>query len=156
MNNKEQRKSPINLSDALSVIEEKLKMGGTVTFKPKGTSMLPMLRPGKDSVTIKREDRISKNDVVLYKRKNNQFVLHRIVRKTKDKYVMRGDNQWFFERGVSREMIIGVMTEFMRKERRISRKNIAYKAYIMFSKVFWLYLLIKSVFFRVIKKIKNK
>lgn len=156
MNNKERRKNPINLSDAFSVIEEKLKTGGEVTFKPKGTSMLPMLRPGKDSVTIRREEKISKNDVVLYKRANGQFVLHRAVRTTKDEFVMRGDNQWFFERGVSPKMIVGVMTEFVRGERRISRKSIAYRAYIIFSKLFWLYLLIKSIFSRVINKIKNK
>lgn len=155
MNNEEIKKTPINLSDAFPVIEEKLKMGGEVAFKPNGTSMLPMLRPGKDSVIIKKEDKILKNDVVLYKRENGQFVLHRIVGKRKDGYVMRGDNQWFFEKGVSKQMVIGKMVAFTRNNRRIGCKNIVYIMYIGLSKVLWLSKIVKKVLFKIIKTIKK-
>ncbi len=155
MNNEGINKTPINLSDAFLVIEEKLKMGGEVTFKPNGTSMLPMLRPGKDSVTIKKEDKISRNDIVLYTRKNGQFVLHRVVGKRKDGYVMRGDNQWFFEKGISRQMIIGKMIAFTRNDRRIGCKNIGYRMYIALSKALWLFQIMKKVVFKIIKMIKK-
>lgn len=155
MNNEEINRNPINLSDAFLVIEEKLKMGGEVTFKPNGTSMLPMLRPGKDSVTIKRANKLFKNDVVLYKRMNGQYVLHRIVGKRKDGYVMRGDNQWFFEKGISRQMIIGKVIAFTRNDRRIGCKNIEYRMYIGLSKALWFFQFMKKVVLKIIKIIKK-
>lgn len=36
----------VGLDDVMQIIAEKLETGGSVTFNPKGTSMLPMLRDG--------------------------------------------------------------------------------------------------------------
>ena len=38
----------VNLDDVMQIIAEKLDAGGTVTFNPRGTSMLPMLRDGDE------------------------------------------------------------------------------------------------------------
>ncbi len=40
----------VGLDDVMQIIAEKLEAGGLVTFNPKGTSMLPMLRDGDDTV----------------------------------------------------------------------------------------------------------
>lgn len=40
----------VGLDDVMQIIAEKLEAGGSVTFNPKGTSMLPMLRDGDDTV----------------------------------------------------------------------------------------------------------
>ena len=64
-----------------------LKKGYLVTM-PSGSSMLPLIRPDRDTVVIKR--RIPKKyDVVLYKRDNGKYILHRVL-KIKDKeYALR-------------------------------------------------------------------
>lgn len=42
----------VGLDDVMQIIAEKLEAGGSVTFNPKGTSMLPMLRDGDDTVVL--------------------------------------------------------------------------------------------------------
>lgn len=44
----------VGLDDVMQIIAEKLEAGGTVTFNPKGTSMLPMLRDGDDTVVLSK------------------------------------------------------------------------------------------------------
>lgn len=44
----------VNLDDVMQIIAEKLDAGGTVTFNPRGTSMLPMLRDGDDTVVLSK------------------------------------------------------------------------------------------------------
>ena len=64
----------------IGIIIEKLDQGGTVTFTPNGSSMLPMLRDGEDVVMLKKpEGRLRLFDVALYKRENGQYVLHRVI-----------------------------------------------------------------------------
>ena len=41
----------VGLDDVMQIIAEKLEAGGSVTFNPKGTSMLPMLRDGDDTLS---------------------------------------------------------------------------------------------------------
>ena len=78
-----------------------------------GYSMYPLLVDHRDSVFIEKKSRYEKFDVVLFRRKNGQLVLHR-VRKIKDgKYICSGDNENFYEI-VESDMIIGYMTEFCR------------------------------------------
>ena len=44
----------VGLDDVMQIIAEKLETGGSVTFNPKGTSMLPMLRDGDDTVVLSK------------------------------------------------------------------------------------------------------
>ena len=44
----------VGLDDVMQIIAEKLEAGGSVTFNPKGTSMLPMLRDGDDTVVLSK------------------------------------------------------------------------------------------------------
>ncbi|MBR5444633.1 MAG: hypothetical protein IKV57_00825, partial [Clostridia bacterium] len=52
-----------------------------LTLTNVGTSMLPMLKQGRDLFTLQKKtnDRCRKYDVVLYRRPPDQYVLHRIV-----------------------------------------------------------------------------
>ena len=71
--------------ELLPIIDQKLKDGGKVSFTPYGISMMPLLFPGRDSVTIETPKRdLRKNDIVFYRRKNGQFVLHRVESVKKD------------------------------------------------------------------------
>lgn len=60
----------VGLDDVMQIIAEKLEAGGSVTFNPKGTSMLPMLRDGDDTVVLsKPKGRLHLFDLPLYRRK---------------------------------------------------------------------------------------
>lgn len=110
-------KKKVRLFELLPIMEETLQAGGTVHMPITGTSMLPLLYAGRDTVTLqKAEGRLQKYDLPLYRRTDGTFVLHRVVRVPKDgTYTMCGDNQWVLEKGITHEQIIGVVTHITRK-----------------------------------------
>ncbi|MBQ9758116.1 MAG: S24/S26 family peptidase [Clostridia bacterium] len=121
----------VKLEEIFPLIEEKLKMGGKVTFKPHGISMLPLIRQGKDSVVLEKFDgKVALGDVVFFKRPNGQFVLHRVIEKSKNGYTLCGDNQWQKERGVREDWIIGTMTGLLRDGVYAELDCDQYKAYV--------------------------
>ncbi len=121
----------VKLEEIFPLMEEKLKLGGKVTFKPHGVSMLPLIRQGRDSVVIEKFDGNAKvGDVIFFRRPNGQFVLHRIIGKDKDGYVLCGDNQWQKERGVQTEWVIGIMTGILRDGVPFELDCESYKKYI--------------------------
>lgn len=120
----------ISMEEMMSIIQEQLESGGKATFTPKGKSMFPMLRDGKDTVTIgKAIGPLRKYDIPLYQRSNGKFVLHRVVKVQHGTYVMRGDGQFFDEYGVEDSQIIGVVESFSRKGKKYSCRGIGYGFY---------------------------
>ena len=123
------------LGDVIDIITEKLEKGGTVTFTPNGTSMLPMLRDGEDVVVLKKPNgRLRLFDVPLYRRPSDgHFVLHRVIDFQNDGgYVLCGDNQFHKERGIYDKDIIGLMTSFTRKGKSYTPESVRYRTYINF------------------------
>lgn len=117
------------LEQLLPIIEEQLQNGQSVRFTTNGTSMLPMLRDGKDQVLLSPlPERLKKYDLPLYRRENGQFVLHRIVG-VGETYTCVGDNQFDLERGLRQQQMIGVVTEFTRKGKTYSVNAFSYKLY---------------------------
>ena len=127
MNNQE-----VFLSDAIDVIEEILSSGGEFRLYPKGTSMMPLLRQGRDSVVLKRKDSgAEKHDIAFYRRKDGAFVLHRVMRVSKDgSYVMCGDNQTALEEGIERDQIIGYVDRVYRKDKSVDVSALHYRIYV--------------------------
>ena len=113
----------IRLEDIITILEEKLRDGASVTFSPDGVSMLPLIRPGKDSVTLSGHIKPRVGDTVFYKRPSGQFVLHRIVAKEEDAFVLLGDNQLVLEKGVKEDWVIGVVTSIWRGEKELKRDS---------------------------------
>ncbi len=122
------------LDAVIGIIREKLDAGGTVTFTPHGTSMLPMLRDGEDVVVLKKPSgRLRLFDLPLYQRENGQYVLHRVIDFGNDgSYVLCGDNQFAKERGIKDGQIIAVVTAFFRKGKQYSMQAITYRLYVNF------------------------
>ena len=119
----------IKLDDAMPLIREKLASGGEVTFSPRGTSMLPLLREGRDTVTLSpAPKKLKKYDIPFYQRENGQYVLHRVV-KTGESYTCIGDNQFVSEKGVKQEQIIAICTAFTKDGRRYSVNSARWKLY---------------------------
>lgn len=122
----------IQLEDVIQIIKEKLDTGGTVTFTPHGTSMFPMLRSGEDVVVLKKTDgRLNRQDVALYRRKNGDFVLHRVIGFERNgNYIFCGDNQFNKERGITDSDIIGVVVAFYRKGKHYTNNSLSYRIYM--------------------------
>ncbi len=95
-------------------IEEVLLSCGVFVGPTKGVSMLPMLKTGRDTIVVKaKTERLKPLDVALYKR-GDAYVLHRVLTVTDDGYIIRGDN-CYADEIVPEETVIGVLTEFFRK-----------------------------------------
>ena len=60
----------------------------------KGVSMRPFLRDGDYAYLVSLPGKLKRGDIVLYRRKNGQYVLHRIYKVLKNgNYLMLGDSQ---------------------------------------------------------------
>ncbi len=123
------------MDDAMEAIEEVLASGGEFHLSPKGTSMLPLIVQGRDSIVLKRNTRVppSKHDIVFYRRASGQLVLHRAMRIEKDgTYTMCGDNQTALEYGIKPEQIIAYVSSITRKGKKLKMESGWYVHY-----VFW-------------------
>ena len=111
--------------------EDYLDEYGTLTYSNVGTSMMPLLRQGKDLfiASPKGSERLKVGDVVLYRRPPDKYVLHRIVEVRPDDYVILGDNCLYKEYGIREEDIIAVMTGFVRNGREYGISDFRYRAY---------------------------
>lgn len=119
----------VRLEQLMPLIREQLAEGKRIKFSPRGTSMLPMLREGLDSVILSPlPAKLKKYDLPLYQRENGQYVLHRIV-KTGETYTCVGDNQFALEQGLRHEQMIGLVTAFCRGEKEILVTALGYRIY---------------------------
>ena len=111
------------------MLRTKLAAGETVVIGPKGTSMLPLIRQGKDFVELSPlPDQLKKYDLPLYRRQDGSFVLHRIVG-VGETYTCMGDNQFRRETGVTRDQMIALVSAVYRGKKRVSVTAFSYKAY---------------------------
>lgn len=110
-----------------------------------GNSMSPFLIHGRDTVYLSRLERpVRRGDVLLYRRDNGAYILHRVCRVEKadgsrgsgsvmdsdakptrgsvpvgeEVYTMIGDAQVVPEPGIRRDQVIAIMTSAERKGRR--------------------------------------
>jgi len=137
------------------MMREVLSRGGTVCFTPQGISMKPMLRGGVDTITLSPSPpRLRKYDLPLVLRDDGTYVLHRVVRKSKNGlYTLCGDNQYALEKGVRHDQVVGVVTAFVRGGRAVSCGNFLYKLYC---RLWSGTRLARRVFFRVLRWLYGK
>lgn len=119
----------IALEELAPIIKEQLENGGTVGLPITGTSMLPLLVQGRDSVILSHAGKVKTNDIIFYRRNNGAFVLHRIIGIDDKGYVLCGDNQWVKEYGITDKNIIGVVIQINRKGKVISVDDKKYVRY---------------------------
>lgn len=124
----------INLADFYPLIAEILGQGGTFSLTITGSSMWPTILGGRDQVTlVKAPEQLKKYDLPLYRRKNGQFVLHRIISVNEDgTYNCCGDHQTQIERGLTQEQMIGLATNFVRKGKAFTADNRHYCRWVRF------------------------
>ena len=74
--------------------EALLKQGAELPLVVSGESMLPFLRPGRDTVYLKGvQGPLQAGDIAFFRRADGAYVLHRVVRAESGKYWFLGDAQ---------------------------------------------------------------
>lgn len=122
---------PIYLSEYEGLIREVLSTGGEFRLYPRGTSMLPLIRQGRDSVALSALHRPPrKYDILFYQRRDGSYVLHRVKAVTPEGLTLWGDNQHRLETGVREDQIIGYAARIFREEKELDYQSVAYRAYL--------------------------
>ena len=140
------------LESLMPIMRERFAAGQSICIAPRGISMLPLIRQGKDSVILSPvTDRLKKYDIPLYQRKNGKYVLHRIV-EVGETYTCLGDSQFRFERGIEHSQVIAVVTTIRRGNKTISVTSKGYRVYcLLWNGSFPL----RYFAFRVVRKLKS-
>ena len=115
----------------MATFEDQLERNGVLVYTNKGVSMMPLLRQGRDVMVIEaKRSGFQKNDAVLFKRDNGQYVLHRITKKLPDgKNFIIGDNCVSGET-VPEGQILGVLTQVRRDGKTVNITDPGYILYV--------------------------
>ena len=119
----------VPMSALSPLIGEILSSGGDVVLTVTGHSMEPMLHDRVSRVRLTAPRALKRGDLPLYKRADGSFVLHRVTSVDADSVTCCGDAQWTLERGLRREQILAVVTEFQRDRRWRPVQSAAYGLY---------------------------
>ena len=113
-------------------IERSIKELGYAVVPITGTSMLPLLKEGRDLVELEScsQERLKKGDVVLYKKNDGTLVLHRIIKTENGEFfTVLGDHQFNNDERVNNNQIIAVACGFFIKGRYVNEKTRWYRLY---------------------------
>ena len=113
-------------------IERSIKELGYAVAPITGTSMLPLLKEGRDRVELEpcSQERLKKGDVVLYKKNDGTLVLHRIIKtENREFFTVLGDHQFKNAERVNKHQIIAVACGFFIKGRYVTEKTRWYRMY---------------------------
>lgn len=120
----------MELKDMWPLINEVISTGGEFRMAPHGNSMLPLIRPNIDEVVLVAPNNLKKHDIVLFRRDDGKFVLHRLMLIKKDEYLMCGDNQRFYETDIKSENILAKVKSIYRDGVLVDLESKEYKKYV--------------------------
>ena len=125
---KEAASKAVSIQEIGPIIARSVAMGGTAELTVTGHSMLPLLLDRVSRVKLTAISDPKYGDMVLYRRDNGTYVLHRIVRCDADgTYTMCGDGQTVLEPHLRLDQMIAVVQSFARKKHWCSCKNVLYQ-----------------------------
>ena len=96
--------------------EEVLNKDNELYFTNVGYSMYPLIRQREDILHIVKTGNYKKGDIILYKSKVDHYVLHRILKIRKDKVICAGDYNYFKDQPITKEQVLGLLTEIKKKD----------------------------------------
>ena len=97
--------------------------GAEVVFRPKGMSMLPFIRGGKDSVALVKAEGLKVGDIVLAKVRGGAFVLHRIDSMVDDVIVLMGDGNLAGKERCTADDVLAVAARILKDNREIDCRS---------------------------------
>ena len=107
---------------------ETVRRGGQAEMTVTGRSMLPLLKDRVSSVRLARPDALKTGDIVLFRRRDGHYVLHRIVRVHDGLYDILGDNQRETDRDVPETDILAKVVAYNRTGRGWRESDALYRA----------------------------
>lgn len=111
------------------VVERELSENGSYASVTKGVSMRPLFRTRRDMVILTPVSRpLKKYDIVLYRGRDGEYILHRIIKVKKDIFIIRGDNTYSKEY-VPKDKVIALLTAYNRKGKSSSPDSFSFKLY---------------------------
>lgn len=113
------------------LIEEAFSNNKKFKMPVNGVSMLPFLNK-KHYVILDKPNDLKKNDIILYKRDNGKYVLHRIYKVKKDYYQLLGDNQVYREYPIYKNQVIGKVVTVIKGDKINNLNGFKYKLYLFF------------------------
>ena len=104
------------LEEAAALMNE----GREVSFTPLGSSMLPFIRGGKDSVRLRKLPSEAVGDMLLVRLPGNRYVLHRCIAIDGDRITLMGDGNIAGTESCTRADVLGTVVAVIRdgKERK--------------------------------------
>lgn len=135
-------------------LEQALKEEKEIWTVASGDSMLPCIRPQKDILhLVYPTAHIQKYDVILYRRTNGSYILHRVMEVRDTEYVLCGDNQYILELGITDKQILGVLRGFYRGEHYIDCHT--NRKYCFYVRVWSYSLRLRKTFIRIMNFLKS-
>ena len=104
---------------SLTKFEDVLDKDGELIFTNVGYSMYPLIKQREDILRIVKTDNYKKGDVVLYKSHVDHYVLHRILKIKKDKIILAGDYNYFKDKPITKDKVLGLLTTITKKDGKI-------------------------------------
>ncbi|MBP3368030.1 MAG: S24/S26 family peptidase [Clostridia bacterium] len=141
--------------DADSLVDI-LASGGVFPLVVTGSSMLPFLKEGRDTVILQKADKLCRGQIVFFRRNSGEFILHRVRRKYPNgRLLVNGDAQSWCEL-IRSECVLAEVISIERRGRTIDPNGFTSRLLRMLwyptrpvrPLIFRLYTLSKKVFTR--------
>lgn len=150
------KKMEVSAAELVPIICEVLAGGKAFCLTVTGASMTPTVIDRRDKVELVTPKNIRKNDIVFFKRKNGEYVLHRVIKIDGEKLLINGDAQSWTET-IDASQVFATVNSICRNDRWFSADNNIYAAYVSlwrFTRPFRPYIFkIISLIKRILKKI---
>lgn len=101
-------------------------------LRVQGTSMQPFLFNGRDTVVLKKPEKIKKGDIVVFRYHGN-YVLHRVIKTDGEKFTALGDNLSFPEKDVPVSDIVSKVTAVNRDGKELTPSSLVW---LFFSRIY--------------------
>ena len=102
-----------------ALVDDLLKEGREVVITPKGNSMLPFIRNGRDEVVLTRLVRPAEIGDILLVKIVDRFIMHRVFAVDGDAITLMGDGNVYGKEHCSHSDVIGIVTEVRRSGGRV-------------------------------------
>lgn len=108
----------VTLANLGNFVKERLTNGGSIEIAVTGNSMFPLFVNKRDLVLLSPVKKLKKRQICFYQTESGQFLLHRIVKISKEGVYFLGDNRMDIEPPLSIDRVYGVVTEYVRRGKR--------------------------------------
>jgi hypothetical protein len=106
-------------AELIHEIGKLIEEGQEVIFKPKGVSMLPFIRGGRDSVLLRKADELKVGDIALAEISEGRYVLHRIEKIEGEVVVLMGDGNLVGREKCRRKDVMAIAVKIIKDRREI-------------------------------------